>query len=129
MLDKQSKIILDTLINNNFIYPQSKFVSISETLIPLLPKSSKYKWTFEKLAPLLQYLKLNGYVDYHEIRHGYYPVPDCAMLFTTHKGANYKEFRWLAFQDFLYKSIVTPIAVSAITSMIAILLAALSQSK
>lgn len=123
MLDKYCKIVLDTLIENGFTYPKTCFESVSKSLIPILPKTKGIEWSLETLTPLLQYLRLNGYVDYIEFSHGYYPVLDCYMLYTTHKGTYYKKFNMIKFQEFLYKSIFTPIAISVITTIIAFILA------
>ena len=123
MLNKNCKIILDTLIKNNFTYPQSKFISIEATLIPLLPKGKNIEWSVNSITPLLQYLKSIGYVDYVTTTNGYNPVFNCTMLYTTYPGTYYKQFKWLKFEDFILKSILTPIALSVITTIITILIA------
>ena len=56
MLNKKAKIILNTLIINGFDKRSCKFISIQETLLPLLPNPDKYKWTFENVSPVLEYL-------------------------------------------------------------------------
>lgn len=122
MLDKKSKIILDTLIHLGYTKPDHRFESLNTNLIPYLPQNKKYKWSYEDVQTCIVYLNKCGYVDYINRPMGQNPIPDCAYLFTTYEGTNYKKFSWLKLEEFLCKSILTPIAVSVITTLVAILL-------
>ena len=118
MLDKRSKIILNTLIENGFTYPQSKFVSVEDTLIPLLPCSEKYNWRGDTVSVCVTYLSENGYVSGTPFFHGYYPVPDYRELHVTYKGWHYKNFKWLQLKSDLFRSVALPIVVSLITAAV-----------
>ena len=122
MLDKKSKIVLDTLIKNGYTHCQSRFETIGKSLLPYLPKPEKYKWTFESVQACLVYLSKEGYVDYATRTNGYCTVSDCTYVHTTHKGTNYKTFKWLEVKAFLFRSILTPIVVSLITSLITVVI-------
>lgn len=47
---------------------------------------------------------------------------ELCMFELLHKGHKYKEFQWIAIKVFLMKSVIVPIVVSFITSIISILL-------
>ena len=80
MLDKKSKIVLDTLIKNGYTHCQSRFETIGKSLLPYLPKPEKYKWTFESVQACLVYLSKEGYVDYATRTNGYCTVSDCTYV-------------------------------------------------
>lgn len=125
LLDKKSKIIIDMLISHGYTAPKISFVSIRDSLLPILPKPEKYKWERDLLYTNLSYLNELGLVDYVQHANGYYPVPECSHLFVTHKGLAYKELSRLELKSFLLRSILTPIVVSAATSFVVSLLSRL----
>ena len=96
MLNKKAKIILNTLIINGFDKRSCKFTSIEKTLLPLLPNPDKYKWTFENVSPVLEYLYEKGLIDGVSFVHGYYPVIDFRDVFVTYIGTQYN---LLTFRD------------------------------
>ena len=118
MTDKKCKIVLNTLIEHNFTYPRSDFYSITETLIPLLPKEKKYNWTLECLSPCLNYLIKHEYIEGIIFYHGYYPVADYKEVYVTYKGLNYKDFKKAEFISSLFKSVALPVIASLITTLI-----------
>ena len=122
MLDKISKTVLDTLIRLGYTRPNADFKSIKANLLPFLPKIRNHEWTFENVQSCLVYLKKFDYVDYSTFSIGYYPVPDCTMVYTTHKGANYKKFTWIQIKEFLITSIFVPIGVSFSTTLITLII-------
>ena len=64
--------------------------------------------------------ELHGIVDFL-IRQGYL-AKDGEMYHLTHEGLHYRRIRFLEIRDFFYRSILTPIAVSFVTTVITICL-------
>ena len=96
MLNKKAKIVLNTLIKNGYDKRSRKFKSIEENLLPLLPLSAKYIWTFETISPVMEYLFEKGLIDGVTFTHGYYPVIDFRDVFVTYIGTQYN---LLTFRD------------------------------
>ena len=118
MLDKRCKIVLNVLKSSGFTYPRADFQSLEESLIPILPDAGKYKWTFESVSSCIEYLMKHEYVDGEPFFHGYYPVLDYSQLHVTYKGQHYSEFAIAEFRSDIFKSLVLPIVVSLITTLI-----------
>ena len=89
MLNKRSKIVLHTLVKNGYDIRSCKFKSIEQSLLPLLPCSDKYKWSFENTSPILEHLYEKGLIDGVTFTHGYYPVVDFRDVFVTYIGTQY----------------------------------------
>ena len=118
MLDRKSKIVLNTLIKNGFTVPKASFESIEKDLVPLLPNPKRYAWTFESVQPIIKYLIDCGYADGVSRTLGYYPVLDYIYVYATHKGQAYKEFSRMEVRSFFMRSILTPIVVSGLTALL-----------
>lgn len=104
MLDKKSKRVLKSITK---LSNSSDYITMDE-LLDTLPKKFTLKLT-EQVLTYLQSLDLveccwadNGIVD----------------ITINYSGKNYREFEWLKFKSFLYKSILTPIVVSFITAVL-----------
>jgi hypothetical protein len=106
-LDKKSKKVL-SLIN---IY-RNKYgiIENSEELLLYLPK----KYTLNIVDDVLGHLYREEYIV---CAFGADSVSDISL---TYKGENYREFQWIDLKEFLLKSILVPIAVSAVVSLITI---------
>lgn len=109
MLDKKSTKVLDAVIKakNNI-----DIVNGSDVLLSYLPK----KFTIDIIDRVLWYLHSQGYVECTEGDNSIY------LIFLTYEGQNYKEFNQINFKNDIIKSVILPIAVSAITSLITIYL-------
>lgn len=88
-----------------------------------LYESYKFESCFFKSCPrnevkeVCASLKEKGYIEEMNTN----MVGD-VQFFLSHKGRHYKEVSFLEIKEFLTKSIITPIIVSLITSLITILL-------
>lgn len=109
MLDKKSRKVLKVL---NRIKNEDDYVDGLKVLIPLMPK----KYTEKVLFDVLWHLNELNLIACSEA--------ECTIneIYVTYEGQNYTEFQWIELKAFIKKSILTPIAVSFITSLITIFL-------
>jgi len=106
MLNKKSKIVLKALHKINFKYENI------DAFCALLPKLSK-----DDIEQTLWYLEELGYISCS-------PAEDTIWwLEPTYRGEQYKEFEFVDFKLFIYKSVIVPIIVSVITAVITMLIA------
>lgn len=104
MLNNQCKQVLNLLIRikkNNLEFNGSK------TFKKHLPTK-----TFNNISYIMKYLKDEGYLDYFVADNDFYTVN------LTYKGLAYKSFNFESLKSFIKKSIIVPIIVSAITTLI-----------
>lgn len=106
MLDKQSKTILNHLIS---IADENNMVSGYNNIYSLATKYTK-----NQINDSIDYLKENNYlkVEYAERRPWTIEI--------KYKGLHYKDFNRIRFNNFFMKSILTPIIVSVITTLLAL---------
>lgn len=116
MLDKRLKAILNTLISHGFTSPKTEFISIEESLIPILP--DKYKDSWENLSPAISFLINADYLSGEVFYHGFYSVPDYRDLSLTYKGTHYKNFKWQELRKDMFRSVAVPLIVSLLTAAI-----------
>ncbi len=105
MLDKKSKQVLKAL---NTVKNELNFVNGSDLLLPYLPKEYNRKL----IDDVLIFLESKEYVQ------NQYAENTIVNIYVNYAAANYKEFNFIALKQFLLKSIITPIIVSAITAVI-----------
>lgn len=75
----------------------------------------KQKWPLEKLDASIAYLESRGLVSCVMGDNSFYAVS------LTYKGKHYGEFKWLEFKKFLFQSVLVPVFVSFVTSVLTIL--------
>lgn len=104
MLNQKCKKVLNCLIkiNNNNIE-----ISGTETFKEYLPDN-----VIQDLELILEYLSDNDYLTYETADEDIYSVD------LTYKGLAYKSFNFEEFKSFVSKSIIVPIIISIITTLI-----------
>lgn len=107
MLNRDSVTVLRTLKH------MDRAVASSEILKCI---SGRRKWTLERLDVTLFFLERRGFVSCVVGDDSYYSV--CL----TYEGLHYNEFQWLEVKKFLFCSVLVPIAVAFITSVLTILI-------
>ena len=110
-MDKVSKKILNAII----IYePDSSYLNYNDFCetyrVDIEPLS------FPVIKACLAYLKGEGYID------DVYINGQSTGFTLTHKGRNYKAFKWIAAKQFIFNSILVPIGVSLVTTLITLLI-------
>lgn len=116
MLDRKSRQVLHAISKAN---NGSDTIHGSELLLPYLPK----KYTVEMVDRVLWHLQDECYVECTGAD------DTVCYVFVKYEGQNYKEFNWLKFKEALLKSILLPIGISALTSIITIVLTNLLSEK
>ena len=101
MLNANSRIILKKLISTKFKY--TNIDSFAKTA----PRFSK-----DEIEETLVYLEEEGYIEC------VYADNTVYKLSPTYKGGHYQQFVIAQIKEFLLKSVVVPIGVSIITSII-----------
>jgi len=104
MLDKKSIQVLKAL---NKAKNDLNYVCNSEELLKYLTQD----FNKQILSDVLYYLKERGYITFIATN----PISDICV---GYEAQNYNEFSWLEVKNFLIKSILIPIGVSALTSLI-----------
>ena len=108
MLTKDCKRILDALLSGS---DQSTMLLGWETISPLIPKDlDRYKF-----VNTLEHLQQSGYLSFEKNL-----AWEVTFISLNHRALNYKEVSWLELRAFLIRSILVPIAVSAVTSVVTI---------
>ena len=112
MLTKDCKILLDYLINNG----ESPHLFGWSTISKHLPKS----FDSNKLICVLEHLQKEGYLSYEKN-----VVNEVTYIELFHKAFTYKEISLIKMKEFLMKSILVPIIVSIITTLIGLFIKSL----
>ena len=86
---------------NDDMTPQEKFDILCDKYSPLKVKSA------------LNHLNENGYINFSSSGESY-----VYWFELKHKGLNYREITWLEFKSFVCKSVIVPIFVSLLTTLI-----------
>ena len=105
MLDCKSREVLKVI---NQINKSQGYIGGSYDVLQYCSK----RFTLSKIEIALDYLEKREYVNC------IYFAKSINEIHLTHKGENYKEFAWIDFVEFLFRSILTPIAVAFITAII-----------
>jgi hypothetical protein len=96
--------------------PMSRKLLKMLTRFPSAPSAEemtlKLNCSKESLLKLLDYLEERGYLHWDEADLTVYDIT------LTHAGEQYRAFEWLKTKDFLFRSILVPIAVSLVTSVL-----------
>jgi hypothetical protein len=107
ILDKKSKLVLKVL---NKIKNDDNFVAGSQAVLPYMPK----KYNQQIIDEVLWHLEDLGYIECQSSEgHVQY-------INANYKGQNYRELNLIETKELLCKSVILPIIVSAITSLITI---------
>lgn len=78
------------------------------------------KLSEDEASACIRYLEDSGYIRCEKNRHG-----DVVGFELEHKAYHSAYFSWVAFRSFMLKSVLVPIAVSAITAFLTVLIAGL----
>ena len=118
MLDRLYKKLLDFLIEQDvetyYVCAFSEAFSNSAN-ITIDELAKKLNTPTEQLRACIRYLYHNGYLEYQKTTNG-----QSVGFYLSHVGYNYRQFRLLKFEDFLLRSVFTPIAISVITTVVTI---------
>lgn len=108
MLNYSCRKVLNALIK---IQKHNVIFKGRETLSKYVPK-----WIMKNIDSVMSYLYENEYITYM------YAADDYYRFKLTYKGLAYKSFSYEEFKTFLLKSIIVPIFVAFITTLITLLL-------
>ncbi len=111
MIDKKSENFLKSAI--------SKYDGNMEKEITIMP--SEINLTYSELNQLCMFLYNKNCIESPRLA---YNESDHVCVILTHKGLHYFEFKWEEIKSFFFRSILTPIVVSAITTLITLWLSA-----
>lgn len=80
-------------------------------------------WKHQRVMCCVRYLEKHGYISYCEDSEGNH-----AGFELEHKAYHTRYFAWVSIRDFLVRSFLVPIAVSAVTAYITVLISSLMDS-
>ena len=103
-------------------HTEQTFVFYSDTNDICLYENTDKSYNCEKykdeIFGIINQLVSDGYLKYSVDNSQYY-------FFLTHKGLQRHQFEWDSFKSFLAKSVIVPIAVSVITTLLTLLIQSL----
>lgn len=111
MLDKLSKKIL-YYMRTDTENPSETYYDFGDDLDEMAEKISSDS---ESVRAAIRYLEKNEYIKF-----GYTDSEYAIRFYLDHKGLHRKELLWIEFLEFFQKSILTPIIVAFLTSVITI---------
>lgn len=109
MLDSLSKKILKYMQTHSD-NPSQRYYDFDEDLEEIATAVSSDK---ESVRTAVRYLEENGYIKYIHTKHG-----TTIGFYLDHKGLRLDEFNRLETLSFLKRSVITPIIVSVLTSIL-----------
>ena len=110
MIDKTSAKLLNYMISHHdttsYVWHYGEQFNTMASELQLLPGD---------LRSCVQHLEATGYIAYHKRNLHGQSISNGFCL--THKGLHRREFSWLEIRQFLFRSILTPIVVSILTTI------------
>lgn len=111
MLDRLSKKVL-YYMQTDTENPSEAYYNFEDDLDELAKEIGSDS---ESVRAAIRYLKRNEYIEFGRTDSG-----RAVRFYLDHKGLHRKEFSWIEFLEFFKKSILTPIIVAFLTSIVTV---------